>query len=164
MSEAYLEIKKNKYVDRYPNKDIPDNFMKKWTEEDESNLLEHLKNGLTKEEIANLFKRSNGSITSRCRKIAKQLYIDGYTENEIIEKTKITNEELEKIVTFVDKQNQNNNKHKTTKKSIIKQSDNYEDIQFLKGEVSLLRKEMNNIKKCVFDIKDMLEAIYEFDQ
>lgn len=128
-------------------------------------MLEHLKNGLTKEKIANLFKRSNGSITSRCKKIAKQLYIDGYTENEIIEKTKITNEELEKIVTFIDKQNQNDNKNKTTKKkSTIKQTENYADIKFVKSEVSLLRKEMNNIKKCVFDIKDMLEAIYEFDQ
>lgn len=28
MSEEYLEVIKNKYVDRYPDKDIPDNFMK----------------------------------------------------------------------------------------------------------------------------------------
>ena len=58
-----------------PNKNYPSNTGQKWTDEEESLLLEELSKGIDIEIIAQSHKRTIGGINSRRREIAYKLHV-----------------------------------------------------------------------------------------
>tara|TARA_Y100000816_G_C26108334_1_gene590096 strand:- start:5278 stop:7134 length:1857 start_codon:yes stop_codon:yes gene_type:complete len=90
------------------DKVAPGSKGKKWTDEEETNLLNSLARGISIWNIANDHDRTCGGITSRIRKIACDLMDAGRDITEVIEKTKLTRQQIEEAV----KKNEFSNKKK----------------------------------------------------
>lgn len=74
-----------------------DNVGKRWTPDQEAELLLNVKT-LTIEECANHFKRTEGAIISRLKKIALEMHKDGATIQEINNKTTLSEEVISNII------------------------------------------------------------------
>ena len=68
---------------------------KKWTEEDETRLLEGIQQGLSCEKIGKLLDRSTGATEIRRKILAVRMLSEGKDLNEISERTKLTPQEIE---------------------------------------------------------------------
>lgn len=71
----------------------------KWTIEEEKLLLENIKNNKTIDEISTIHKRNKGGIRSRLLYIAYNKLNDGISMNDIIEITKLSEDEINDYIT-----------------------------------------------------------------
>jgi hypothetical protein len=86
-------IRKMSFQSRDSNSD--DNMGKSWSTEEERNLIEEIKT-LDIGQIANLHKRSIGSIKSRLRHIGCRMINDGITIHNVCEMLKLSETSLQK--------------------------------------------------------------------
>ena len=100
-----------------PDKNYPSNTGQKWTDEEESLLLEELSKGINIEIIAQSHKRTIGGINSRRREIAYKLHVKNTFMEEIILKTKLNEEE---ITETINKRKNNLQKSKSIAKTEVK--------------------------------------------
>ena len=118
----------------------PSEFGKKWFPQEDNQLLIELEEGLSMENIAELHNRSIGGILSRCKENAYKMYLRNISIEEIIEKTKLTPEEIREII---------DKKQKPTKKEI--------------KELDEIKKDIQEIKNSMKELIEMIKAIYEFE-
>ena len=164
---------------RYPNKDIIVNRGKKWTKEDEDNLLVMLKNDESIKNIAEKYKRTLGGIHARREKIANDLYLKNYSIEEISEKTKLDKNQIERIIEKyafrkkISEEKREARKAKAIEKEILKKKKEKkkkekerknQDIM-IQNEIKIsLDKRLSKIESDISDILSMLKAIYEFEE
>ena len=138
------------------------NIGKKWTDDEETLLLEELNNNIDIEIISQKHGRTIGSINSRRKEIACKMYTNNISMEEIIEKTKLFRGTIKrsiekKINETSQKQSNSNNFYK--KKNKIEEPDYVKiqkDIDEIKQDIKKLSSNMN-------DLIDMLKSIYEFE-
>ena len=117
---------------------------KRWTDEEEHQLLRELEQNLVKKEIAKNHKRTNGAITARINKIAYEMFIKDIPKELIIRRTKLTEKKLIEII----ERNKDKNKYKDKKK-----------ISKIKKELKNMNKNMEKMNKNMEMILKLLEEI-----
>jgi len=138
-----------------PNKDYPINLGKKWEYIEEQTLLDELSRNMDIEFIAIRHGRTVGGINSRRREIAYKLYNQNCPIEEIINKTKLTRDE---ILETIKKKNLTSNIKNTNN---VKQPVNNESE--LKAEMREMRNEISELKKTIKELVGMMNAVYEFE-
>jgi hypothetical protein len=129
-----------------PDKNYPSNTGQKWTDEEESLLLEELSQGINIEIIAQSHKRTIGGINSRRREIAYKLHVKNTSIEEIIMKTKLNEDE---ITETINKRKNNPKKSKSIEKTEIKSTFSIEEeITEMKNDI----KELKNIMKELMEL------------
>jgi hypothetical protein len=129
-----------------PDKNYPSNTGQKWTDEEESLLLEELSKGINIEIIAQSHKRTIGGINSRRREIAYKLHVKNTSIEEIIMKTKLNEDE---ITETINKRKNNPKKSKSIEKTEIKSTFSIEEeITEMKNDI----KELKNIMKELMEL------------
>ena len=129
-----------------PEKNYPSNTGQKWTDEEESLLLEELSKGIDIEIISQSHKRTIGGINSRRREIAYKLHVKNTSMEEIILKTKLNEEE---ITETINKRKNNPKKSKSIAKTEVKSTFSIEDeITEMKNDI----KELKNTMKYLIEL------------
>ncbi len=138
-----------------PDKTLPSNLGKKWTEQEESLLLTELNNNIDIEIIAEKHNRTKGSIVSRQKEIAYKMSIKNISMIEIINKTKL--DEIT-INEFIEKKSYNTSIKKSIKKNEI------EDKNFsIEDEINEMKNDIKELKNTLKELVDMMKAVYEFE-
>jgi len=130
-----------------PDKIYPSNTGNKWTDDEESTLLEELNKNMDIITIAENHNRTIGGINARRKEIAYNMYLQGIIMEEIIQKTKLDKSQISE--TIIRRKNQLANSDKIIEKhQPISQS----------IEITELKNEIISLKK---DVKEMLRLIHE---
>ena len=141
-----------------PDKEYPSNTGQKWSDEEETLLLEELSKNIDIQLIAQYHNRTIGGINARRKVIAYKLYINNNSMEEIILKTKL-DEEL--IKDTIKKQRQNNPKKCKTQQ--IENSINKSDYIKLQNDVKEIKNDIAELKKTIKELIEMMKAVYEFE-
>jgi hypothetical protein len=156
----------NKMVSKTnPDKILPSSFGKKWFCEENDKLLIELEAGLSFEEIAKLHDRSIGGILSRCKENAFQMYLKNLSIKEIIQKVKLTEEEIKEFIKKKEiKQDQKPPKIKQERDNKeIKQEKVIEQKIKQERDIKEIKQDIIEIKKNLKELIEMIKAIYEFE-
>ena len=142
-----------------PDKDYPSNTGQKWTDEEETLLLEELSKNIDIQLIAQCHNRTTGGIDARRREIAYKMYINDISMEDIIRKTKLDEHYINE--TIQRRQNkQNNAKNNATKcKSITEITTPFS----IKSEIDEMKKDITDIKNTIKELVEMMKAVYEFE-
>lgn len=126
----------------------PENKGIKWTEEEEKILLEELNNNDDIELISTKHKRTIGGINARRKQIAYSMHIENIPICEIINKTKLNEEQ---ILDIINKKNIDKKKFSKEDEIIeIKKNFSIEDeIIEIKKEIIELKNIINNLVKII---------------
>ena len=128
--------------DNEDKKNRPINFMKKWSEEEETQLLKELKKNINIKKIAQIHDRSEGGIFSRCKEIAYNMYLEKESIENIIKTTKLDAETINETI---------KNKKKLLEQKKIK------DIK--KKDMDIIVNEIINIKNTMTEYKCKIESL-----
>jgi hypothetical protein len=155
IEEEKLNCFQKNFKANNPDKILPSNLGKKWTEQEETLFLTDLDNNIDIEIIAEKHNRTKGSIISRQKEIAYKMYIKNISMIEIINKTKL--DEIT-INEFIEKKSYNTSIKKSIKKNKI------EDKKFsIEDEIIYIKKDINELKNTLKELVDMMKAVYEFE-
>jgi hypothetical protein len=125
-------------------KDYPANTGRLWSFEEETALLDELKQNMDIETIAEIHKRTVKGINARRKEIVRKLHDQHVEIHEIAGRLKFSEEEtLELII---------QKKQTCDKQPYDKQS----DLAEIKADIKILQKSIK-------ELADMLKAIYEFE-
>jgi hypothetical protein len=159
----------------------PSNRGHKWSEEEESLLLEELNNELSVETIAKSHNRTLGGISSRCGEIAYKMHLKNIPMEEIIKQTKLDEESIKQVIEK--KQNlkikkiikAENKEVKETKEAkeinkIIEVNKIIEinkivennDINVLKNDIIEMKNDIKDLKKIITDLVETLKLSHEW--
>jgi hypothetical protein len=144
------------------DKEYPSNMGQKWTDEEETTLLEELYNNIDIRIIAQKHNRTIGGIESRRREIAYKMYLKNISTEEIIKQTKL---DCDSIKQTIEKRQKNNSKKITNTKELdnILISINKNDYLELQNDVKTIKNDINVIKNTLGELVDMINAVYEFE-
>ena len=148
MEGAILKMLKSKSSDT----DLPSNTGQKWSDHEESLLLEELNKNMDIEFIAKTHNRTTGGINSRRKVIAYKLYSNNISIEEIIVKTKLTEEQ---IIETINKRQNNANKCK----SITKNNKPFS----IESEIYEMKNDIKELKNTIKELVEMMKAVYEFE-
>ena len=81
-----------------PDKEYPSNLGQKWSDEEETALLDALNKNTDIEIIAQNHNRTKGGIYSRRKHIVYKMYLKNISIEEIIEKTKLDEKCIKQII------------------------------------------------------------------
>jgi hypothetical protein len=127
-----------------PDKEYPSNLGKRWCDEEEILLLEELNKNISIKIIAQNHNRTKGGIYSRCKHIAYKMYLKNISIEEIIEKTKLNEECIKKI---------------------IEKKQNYTPNTITKTKTILsIESEVTEIKNTIKELVEMMRVIYKFEE
>jgi hypothetical protein len=145
-----------------PDKQLPSNLGKKWTEQEDSLLLTELDNNIDIEIIAEKHNRTRGSIVSRQKEIAYKMSIKNISMIEIINKTKL--DEIT-INEFIGKKSHTTSIIKSIKKNKIEDKNfSIEDeINEMKNDITEMKNDITEMKNDIKELVDMMKAVYEFE-
>lgn len=136
-----------------PDKEYPSNTGQKWTDEEETLLLEELsKKNIDIRLIAESHNRTTGGINARRREIAYKLYNNNNSMEEIILKTKLDEDQIIETI----KRRQTTPKKCKPVKEIIKPFS-------IESEIDEIKNDINELKNTVKELVEMIKAIYEFE-
>lgn len=143
----------------------PSNRGHKWTEAEESLLLEELNSGLSLDVIADFHNRTLGGISSRCGEIAYKMYLKDIPVEEIINQTKLDEDAIKQVIERKDyrKTKKSENKEKKEKKekakednNVMENKDNHDmDI----NEILEMKNDIKDIKKSIEYIMDLISDL-----
>ena len=134
-----------------PDKDYPSNTGQKWTDEEETLLLEELSKNIDIQLIAQCHNRTTGGINARRKEIAYKLYNNNNSMEDIILKTKLDEDQIIETI----KKRQNNPKCKSVTE--IK-------TQFsIKNEIDEMKNDIKELKNTIKELVEMMKAVYEFE-
>lgn len=160
--------KLNRIKEFNPDVEFPSSFGKKWTTEEESQLLDEIARNINQDQIAILHNRTFGGISSRLREIAYKMYLQQIPIDIIINKTKLTKEEINDSINkreVAKKQNLNKEISKPKKNTEIehvihiKQSNNEQEILEIKNHVCLIENKLNLIESKIDKLFKLLESL-----
>ena len=155
IEEEKLNYFQKNFKANNPDKTLPSNLGKKWTEQEESLLLTELNNNIDINIIAEKHNRTKGSIVSRQKEIAYKMSIKNISMIEIINKTKL--DEIT-INEFIEKKSYNTSIKKSIKKNEI------EDKNFsIEDEINEMKNDIKELKNTLKELVDMMKAVYEFE-
>jgi hypothetical protein len=133
-----------------PEKEYPSNMGQKWSDEEETLLLEELNKNIDIETISQTHNRTIGGINSRRREIAYKMYLKNVSMKEIINQTKLDDECIRQTI----ERRQNNNSKKITQiKTPIS----------IESEIAEMKNEIKDLKNTIKELVDMMKAVYEFE-
>ena len=135
-----------------PDKEYPSNTGQKWTDEEETLLLEKLSKNIDIELIAQSHNRTINGINARRREIAYKLYGNNNTMEEIILRTKLNKDQIIETI----KKRQNNPK-KCKPVSEIKHQFSVEN------EINEMKIDIKELKNTIKELVEMMKAVYEFE-
>ena len=124
----------------------------KWSEEEETLLLEELNDNIDIEIIAENHKRTIRAINCRRREIAYKMYEKKISIEDIIKQTRLDYNLIEQIIQKI--HNNNSKKNKTNEVDNVFISINKDDYMELQNDVK-------NIKNDIKQIKDRLGELFE---
>ena len=142
------------------DKEYPSNMGQKWSDEEETLLLEELNNNIDIEIIAQKHNRTIGGINSRRQEIAYKMYLKNVSIEKIINKTKLDYNCIEQII---QKKTNNNTKKIKTEVDNVFISINKNDYTELKDDVKNIKNDIKLIKNTLKELVEMMKAIYEFE-
>jgi hypothetical protein len=133
-----------------PDKVFPDNIGQKWTDEEETLLLEELSKNIDIDLIAQSHNRSLGGINARRKHIAYyKFYCNNISIEEIMVKTKLDSECI--LATIKTRQNPQDKKQCYVKPFVIK------------DEIIEIKNDIREIKNSIKELVAMMNAVYEFE-
>ena len=132
-----------------PDKDYPSNTGQKWTDEEETLLLEELSKNIDIQLIAQCHNRTIGGINARRREIAYKLYSNNNSMEEIILKTKLDEDQI--IETIKRRQN---NLNKCKSLTEIKKPFSIE------SEIDEMKNDIKELKNTMNELVEMMKAVY----
>jgi len=160
----------NNYWDmvRISNDDTeyPSNMGQKWSDAEETLLLEELNNNIDIQTIAQKHNRTIGGINARRQAIAYKMYLKKISTEEIIKQTKL---DYDCIKQTIDKKQNNNSKHNNSKHNNSKEIDNVfisinkNDYVELQNDVKKMKNNISEIKSTLGELVEMMKAVYEFE-
>ncbi len=144
------------------DKEYPSNMGQKWTDEEETTLLEELYNNIDIQTIAQKHNRTIGGIEARRRELAYKMHLKKMSTEEIIKKTKL---DYDSIKQTIEKRQKNNSKKTTNTKEIdnILISINKNDYLELQKDVNTIKNDIKGIKNTLGELVEMIKAVYEFE-
>jgi len=128
-----------------PDKDYPSNTGQKWTDEEETLLLEELSKDIDIQLIAQHHNRTTGGINARRREIAYKLYSNNNSMEDIILKTKLDEYQIMETI----KKRQNNPKK-------------CKSVTEIKTPFSI-ENDIKELKNTIKELVEMIKAVYEFE-
>jgi len=145
-----------------PDKEYPSNLGKKWSNEEEILLLEELNNNIDIGIIAQKHNRTKGGIYSRQQHIAYKMYLKNISIEEIMEKTKLDEKCIIKIVEK--KENVKRSKIMKTNKQLLTLNNEIKE-ESITDEIKRLELRINELKNIqkVDDNKSMLKKLYDYN-
>jgi hypothetical protein len=143
------------------DKEYPSNMGQKWSDEEETLLLEELNNNIDIETIAQKHSRTIGGINSRRQEISYRLYLKNVSIEEIIKQTKLDYNCIEQ--TIQKRQNNNQKKIKTKEIDNVFISINKKDYVDLQNDVKNMKNDIKEIKNTLGELVQMMKALYEFE-
>jgi hypothetical protein len=156
------------------NNTYPSNIGSKWTNKEDETLLEEIANNISFQEIALNHKRTTGGIHARRREIAYKMHLEYDSMEEIIKKTKLSEEEI--ALTINRRANAVERKHIReeirTKTNITERKQEQDEVKInkkdidlseIKSELTTMRSEIFELKKTVNELAEMLKLVYEFE-
>ena len=123
-------------------KEYPSNMGQKWSDEEETLLLEELSKNIDIETISQTHNRTIGGINSRRREIAYKMYLKNVSIKEIINQTKIDDDCIRQTID-------------------IKQNNNSKKI--IESEIAEIKNDIKDLKNTIKELVDMMKAVYEFE-
>lgn len=149
----------------------PSNRGHKWTEAEESLLLEELNSGLSLDVIADFHNRTLKGISSRCGEIAYKMYLKDIPVEEIINQTKLDEDAIKQVIERKDyrKTKKSENKEKKGKSNednnVMENNGNptEKEISKMKKEIGEIKNDIKDLKKTIADLVETLEISYKFD-
>lgn len=136
------------------NPELPARVGVFWSDEEETRLLQLVQKGNTPDEIGKILERTTGSITSRLKHIAIEMFSKGIAEENILEVTHIDKEELLSAIA------------KYNDAKIAKERKKEE--KFMKSPpkapatlVTIPTSDIMQMKLLLFEIRDLLKVIAE---
>ena len=148
MESHVLKILKSQNSD----KEYPSNTGKKWTDEEETLLLEELSKNIDIKLIAQCHNRTTGGVNARRREIVYKLYRNNNSMEEIILKTKLDEDQIIETI----KKRQNNPKKC---KSVIEIKKTFS----IESEIDEIKKDIKELKSAIKELVEMMKAVYEFE-
>ena len=139
---------------RNPDKDYPSNLGQKWTDEEESLLLEEVHNNIDIEKISLSHGRTIGGIRSRLRVISYKMYSNGVPMEEIVRQTKLDVGCIEETI----KRKQNNTPDNPEKMKKVKKETPPEETVKIEDEIIEMKKDINEIKKTINELFEMIKS------
>jgi hypothetical protein len=154
-----------------PEVKYPENMGQKWTDKEEEELLQQIKENMDIENISIIHKRTIGGITARLGEIAYKMYLKKSNIDDIIEKTKLNEDYIRQIIDKKENYNpkkiiKNDVKENDTKEKIIikKGNDNNQSEYSIENEIVEIKKDIKFIKNSINELVDMMKSIYEFEE
>jgi hypothetical protein len=135
-----------------PDKDYPYNTGQKWTDEEETLLLEELSKNIDIQLIAQCHNRTTGGINARRRQIAYKLYSNNNSVEEIMLKTKLDEDE---IIETIKRRQPNPKKCKSVAEIKIPFS--------IESEIYEMKNDIKELKNTIKELVEMMKAVYEFE-
>jgi hypothetical protein len=132
-----------------PEKEYPSNMGQKWTDEEETLMLEELNKNIDIKTISQNHNRTIGGITSRLRDIAYKMHLKNISIEEIIKQTKLD----EMCIRHTIEKKQSN----TPKKIEIKKQISIEN------EIVEMKNDIKELKFSIKELVEMMKAVYEFE-
>jgi len=151
----------NKYYEKKSNYNsaLRPNVGKLWSDYEENLLLDELNDDIDIETIAENHGRKKGGIIARQREIAYKMYKKDISIEEIIKKTKLDNESINKIIER--KENRYFKQKDVDNISInINKNDYIElrnDISELKNDISELKNEINSLRNTTEELVKIIK-------
>jgi hypothetical protein len=145
------------------DKDYPSNMGQKWSDEEESLLLEELSNNIDIETIAQKHNRTIGGINSRRREIAYKMHLKHFSTEEIIRKTKLDYDSIKQTIEKRQGKKQSIGKNVATQLDNIFISINKNDYTELQNDVKKMKNDIKNLNNTIKELVEMMKAVYEFE-
>ena len=136
---------KENFKNNNPNIECPSRLGVKWTEEEEIDLINKLKDNNTIEEISRQHDRTTGGIISRIKIIAYKLIKEGKSIDYIKNITKLSEEEIKTI--------------KTEKELELSQKRKIKET-----EIKQIKYEINNINKPEISLDDIMDILLKINK
>jgi hypothetical protein len=156
---GFWDTMRNSNKDKYPS-----NMGQKWSDYEETLLLEELNNNIDIEKIAQTHSRTIGGINSRRQEIAYKMYLKKLSIEEIIKQTKLDYYCIQQTIQNRQKeQNNNSKKNKTIEADNIFISINKNDYIELQNDVKKMKNDIKEIKYTLGELVEMMKAVYEFE-
>jgi hypothetical protein len=156
----------------------PSNMGKKWNQEEENTLFDELEKNLDMTEIAQNHKRTVGAISFRLEDIAYKMHSKEVPMEEIVRKTRLTEERITETIQKRQQARQQAQDQKQEpnrgpkKEGTVPQADpktktktkpEESEIAELKSEIVHMKKEITELKGSIKELIEMMKAVYEFE-
>lgn len=143
--------------DKYPDKEYPAALGKKWTDEEEEELLKELSQNIDKKEIAKNHDRTIGGINARIVCIAKKMYMENVPLTEISSKTKLTQFQILEFTKEIGKEKTSKRGPKSKVSNLESQMDTEKTFEIEK-EILEIKQQIQNINQNIHKIFTLLET------